>query len=149
MKLVDDCKEAERHLAGLASGWKKVEHQLEYLADYWPSICSQLKGFRASIEPVSPAPWRMNGKVLGKEFSILVNPLAVEGEQGYELYAELLVLVPTPLEGTMVNAARILLDRELAVYSAPGRKLAEGGNDTVPFRLLVSILGQVLSTETA
>lgn len=149
MELFDDYKRAENQLAALARGWDRIDEQLEFLAEYWPKMCNEKKGFKSSLESVSTAPWKMNGKVLEKAFSILITPLATEGEQGQEIYAELLVLMPSSLNGGMVETARILLDKELAVYSATGRKLAEGGEGSMPFRLLVSILNQVLSAKTA
>lgn len=149
MELLSDCSVAQNQIARLSRGWKKVEDQLEYLADYWPSLCEQYKAFRSSAELVSTIPWNMKGQALGKGFSVIATPLAVGSGEQQSIYGELLVLVDRPFGQEKVQAARLLIDGELTLYSKPGVAITERGDDTVPFKLFVSIVSQVLSTEMA
>lgn len=147
MELLNDCNAAPNQLGRLSRGWRRIEERLEYLEGYWPTVCEQYKGIRSSIDLVSKNPWSMKGQALGKGFSLSVTPLAVGSGEQQSIYGELLVLVDRPFGQEKVQAARLLIDVELTLYSEPGVAITDSDDEVVPFKLFLSIINQVLSTK--
>lgn len=149
MEIVQDINQLPYQVARFKAAWKSIGEQLDYFVEHWPAICEKHFAQAASIEKAKTSIWQMDGKALGKPFSVQATPLVMGDEESQKLYAELVIITPNTKNGESVELGRLLIDRESEVFSASGDKLLGNHDDYASYKLFSSIINAVLRSSAA
>ncbi|MDQ7985957.1 hypothetical protein QYS36_13515 [Pseudomonas sp. G34] len=149
MEFFKDGDEAQRLLYRTTGSWKRIQNQLQEIAEYWPGLCERLPGIHTKVTPATTARWRMNGETLGKKFTVTATPLSYGAGDQQKLFAQLVLAVAHPVEEEMAIVSSVLMDSAGAFYTLPERVVLGNEGDEASYHLLFSIINQVLAADAA
>lgn len=144
MEIIQDVNKLPFQIARYKSAWKSIEEQLEHFEQFWPSLCGQYFANAVHIERAKASMWQLDGTAFGKPFRIQASPLAQGDDESPKLYAELVITMPSIMNGDSVELGRMLIDRESELFSADGEKLMGNYDDRASYKLFTSIINAVL-----